>query len=121
MLTAAARRLLKIPKTAVLPETLAELYDGWFAGRNYRTRLGKGWAFNRRGGWQDGPYDICLEQHTAQCWFGLDREFRVYVECDHWVPIASSFAALVKTDALLEGSRARNERMRGFGRFPSHD
>lgn len=121
MLTLHARHLLKIPKNADLSAMLGDLYDQWFAGRTYETRFGEGWTFNRRGRDNTDGYDLCLFHRTAQCEFGLDDRFRVYVQCDKWVPIASSFVSLVEKDALLVGSSARGDRRRGFGTFPTYE
>ncbi len=121
MLTSEARHLLKIPKHADLPTTLADLYDHWFAGRTYETRFGGGWTFNRRGTDSTDGYDLCLSRRTAQFEFGLDDGFRAYVQCEKWVPIASSFVALLEEDALLVASSARGNRRRGFGTFPTYD
>jgi hypothetical protein len=121
MLSTEARRLLRIPRDAALPVSLAELYDRWFAGRSYETRFGEGWTFNPRGmDWRDG-YDPCLHHRTAQFEFGLDSRFRVYVQCRSWILIASSFISLVERDALLVASSARGESRRGLGTFPNHE
>jgi len=120
MLSTEARRLLRIPKNAVLPVSLGELYDRWFAGRSYKTRFG-GWKFEARGASQDGLYDLCLEHPTAQFNFGLDPECRVYVECENWIPIASSFISLVEEDAFLVASGVRKDRVRGLGRFSDYN
>jgi hypothetical protein len=125
MLSAKARQMLKIPKNAALPGSMGELYDHWFAGRTYRTRfdswLEPRWIFKARGELESGIYFDCLERYTAQFNFGLDINFRVCVQCANWIPIASSFVALVETDAVLEQSRARKDKSRGLGRFPSQE
>src|SRR5262245_50341236 len=132
MLTPQARELLKIPQHVQLPDTLNELYDHWIAGRSYETRFGGGWSFRPKESIRDGGpqhhleaqaagYFVCLEHRTAQFWFGLDERFRVYVECDKWVPIASSFISLVEEDALLVASKAKGDRRRGFGTFRSYE
>jgi hypothetical protein len=121
MLSSNARRLLGIRRNAILPAGLGELYDHYFAGRSYKTRFQIGWTFTRRGEWQLDSYDVCLERYTAQFNFGLDPECGVYVQCNNWIPIASSIAALVETDAVLAASRGRPDKLRGLGRFPSHD
>ena len=119
MLSAKARQMLKIPQDAVLPESMDELYDNWFAGRGYQTRFDR-WVFKPRTKVDDGIYVYCLEQYTAQCDFGLDMNFRVCVQCENWIRIASSFVALVETDAVLEQSPARKI-VRGLGQFPSQE
>ncbi len=126
MLSPEARKLLKrfllpIPQGAVLPETLDELYDQWFEGRSFATRFEPGWTFSRRKVERDGVYDLCLEQHTAQFNFGLDPEFRVFVQCKNWIPIASSFVSLVEQAAFVVASGVRKETLRGLGRFPTHE
>jgi hypothetical protein len=121
MLTIEARRILGIPLNVGLPPSLGELYDHWFAGRSYKTSSGLGWTFNPRREDQRNGYDLCLEQHTAQFWFGLDHAFRVYVQCEAWIPMASSFVSLVEGDAILEVSQAKIKRMRSLGKFPSQD
>ncbi len=121
MLSLEARHLLNIPKHAFLSARLDDLYDDWFAGRSYETRFGGGWTFKRRGIDKAYGYDLCLSHRTAQCEFGLDERFRVFVQCDQWVPIASSFISLVEEDAVLMGSSARGDRRRGFGTFPSFE
>src|SRR6266571_6285175 len=110
MLSSEARHLLKIPKHADLPATLGDLYAHCFAGQSYETRFGEGWTFNRRGTDSTDGYELCLSHRTAQFEFGLDHEFRVYVQCDKWVPIASSFISLVEEDALLVASSASGVR-----------
>ena len=62
----------------------------------------------------------CIQHDRAQCYVGLDMNFRVCVECENWIPIASSFVALIETDSVLEQSPTR-KKVRGFGQFPSHD
>ena len=119
MLSAKARQMLKIPQDVVLPESMDELYDNWFAGRGYQTRFDR-WTFKPRTELDEGIFVNCLEQYTAQCDFGLDMNFRVCVQCENWIPIASSFVALVETDAVLEQSRARKDTIHPFGKFPSH-
>ena len=131
ILSPQARQLLKVPKQAELPTALDELYSSWFAGRSYVTRFGGGWSFDAMSGYdgdiqhsQDAQaegYCICLEHRTAQFWFGLDAAFRVYVQCDEWILIASSFVALVEEDAMLEASNVRGGRRRGFGTFSSFE
>ena len=129
MLSAGARALLEIPRDADLPTSLDSLYDRWFAGRRYETPFGGGWSFSSRGGGtiahaeeaRASGYDICLEHRTAQFWFGLDNCFRVHVECESWVRIASSFVSLVERDALLVASPGRGKRRRGFGCFPNFE
>jgi hypothetical protein len=121
MLTSEARHLLKISKHADLPASLGDLYDHWFAGRTYETRFRKGWTFDRRGLDRPDGYDHCLSHRTAQFEFGLDDGFRVYVQCDRWVRIASSFVSLLEQDALLVASNARGGRRRGFGTFPTYE
>jgi hypothetical protein len=117
--------MLKIPQGAALPGSLGNLYDQWFSGRKYRTRFDPvfqpRWIFRSRGELEDDIYFDCLERYTAQFNFGLDATFRVCVQCTNWIPIASSFVALVETDAVLEQSRARKDHVRGLGRFPSQD
>jgi hypothetical protein len=129
MLSPTARALLRIPDQIGLPESLAELYDRWFVGRSYETRFSEGWAFGPRGH-VDIPfvqallaagYAPCLEHRTAQFWFALDSSFRVYVQCENWIPIASSFVSLVEQDAVLVDSIGRGEERRGFGCFSSFD
>jgi hypothetical protein len=120
MLSAKARQMLKIPQDVVLPELLDELYDKWFAGRRYQTRFDR-WIFKPRTEPDDGIYVDCIEHYTAQYDFGLDMNFRVCIQCGNWIPIATSFVALVETDAVLEQSRARKDAIRPFGKFPSHD
>jgi hypothetical protein len=125
MLSTKARHLLKISEHAVLPVSMDDLYDHWFAGRSYRTRFDRRleprWIFKRREELEDGIYVDCLEHYTAQFYFGLDSSFRVCVKCRDWVPIASSFVSLVETDALLEASPARKDQVLGLGRFRSQD
>jgi hypothetical protein len=121
MLTSEARNILRIPKHADLPTNLGELYDQWFAGKNYETRFGTGWTFNRKGIKKRDGYDLCLWHQTAQFDFGVDDKFRVYVQCEHWVPIASSFVSLLEEDALLVASNAIGDKRRGFGTFPNYE
>jgi hypothetical protein len=121
MLTPEARNLLRIPKQADLPARLEDLYDRWFAGQTYETRFGTGWTFNRRDLKNRDGFDLCLWHRAAQFDFGMDDKIRVYVQCDKWVPIASSFVSILEEDALLVASNARGDRRRGFGRFPTYE
>jgi hypothetical protein len=132
MLTPQARRLLDIPESAVLPESLDDLYEQWFAGRGYETRFGGGWTFATKHPSSEDAlpfevesqaqgYSVCLVHRTAQCWFALDAQHRVYVEGDEWIPIASSFVALVEEDAHLLASNATGEGIRGHGLFRSFE
>lgn len=132
MLSPQARKLLQIPKQAQLPTELNQLYDHWIAGRGYETRFGTGWRFMSRSSARDGsmPYQqaayaagftICLEHRTAQSWFSLDSDFRVFVECEDWVQIASSFLNLIEEDASLVASNAKGDARRGLGEFPSFE
>jgi hypothetical protein len=125
MLSLKARQMLKIPPHAVLPESLGDLYDQWFAGRKYRTRFDSRfeprWIFKKRDEFEDGIYFDCLEHYTAQFYFGLDTDFRVCVHCTDWIPIASSFVALVETDAVLEESPARKDNIHGLGKYSCHE
>jgi hypothetical protein len=121
MLTSEGRHLLKIPKHADLQVGLGDLYDQWLAGRTYETRFGGGWTFHRRRSGSADGCDACLSHRTAQCEFGLDDRFRVYVQCEKWVRIASSFLSLLEEDALLTASNARGDRRRGFGTFPTYE
>jgi hypothetical protein len=108
-----------IPEDRTLPTDLADLYDTYFAGRSYQTRFGTGWTFLPRGRKVEEGYDMCLEHRTAQCWFFMDSEFRVYVESDTPVQIASTYISLVEKDAILVGSVATGSSRRGFEQFPS--
>lgn len=121
MISAAARKLLKIPANAKLPEDPAELYDGWFAGRNYKTRFGTGWSFSKSEKNASDLYDLCLEQRAAQFYFGLDSKYSVYVDCGEWIQIATSFVDLVEVDAILVESNATGKKRRGIGSYKSFD
>jgi len=132
MLNKEVRKLLGIPNQALLPDTLPALYDGWFAGRGYETRFGEGWKFASRASVSKSGmphhlaaltegYVVCLEHQAAQSWFAMDEAFRVYVECEEWVQIASSFLRLVEVDALLVESNAKGDRRNGLGTFPTFE
>lgn len=121
MISAAARKLLKIPTSVKLPEEPAELYDRWFAGRKYETRFGDGWSFSRSEKSSSDLYDLCLEHRTAQFYFGLDSKYSVYVDCGEWIQIATSFVDLVEEDAILVESNATGKKRRGIGYYKSFD
>src|SRR4051794_30766372 len=121
MLSVAARTLLEIPADTVLPTALALLYDTHFAGHSYRTRFRSGWDFRPRGRNVEEGFDSCLQHLTAPCWFYLDSEFRVFVEGEAPIQIASNFIFLVEVDAFLESSPATGRSRRGLGQFPSMD
>ncbi|QIF02072.1 hypothetical protein [Roseimicrobium sp. ORNL1] len=119
MLSPIARSLLGIPEGEPLPTDLAVLYDTHFAGRSYQTRFREGWTFLPRGHKVEDGYDTCLEHLTAQCWIFMDSEFKVYVEGDAPIQLASSYISLIEADAILVGSVATGTSRRGFGQFPS--
>ena len=121
MLSAPARSLLGIPQDQVLPSDSAALYDAFFAGRSYQTRFHSGWDFLPRGQHIENGLDGCLSHLTAQFYFFLDSEFRVYVECSAPIQIASSFLSLVEKDAILTSSVATGGSRRGLGQFQSYD
>lgn len=132
MLSKQVRQLLGIPAQASLPDTPDALYEDWFAGRSYETRFGEGWSFASRASVSESGmphhlaalldgYLVCLEHRTAQSWFAMDEEYRVYVECEGWVQIASTLLRLVEVDGLLVESNAKGDRRRGLGQFSSFE
>ena len=122
MLSLRARQLVDIPSDSPLPDDLASLYDRFFAGKSYTTRFGEGWTFLPRGrDVDDDGFDCCLDHRTAQCYFFLDAEFRVYTTGEGSIQIASSFISLVEEDAILVSSVATGHSRRGFGQFPNYE
>jgi len=119
--SAEARKLLQIPTNEIQPSTLAETYSRWVAGRSYSTKGRGTWSFGPRGQLEVDGLDACVDHKTAQFYFGIDEQFRVFVQCKDWVQIASSVFSLIEQDALLNSQGVQGGRSGWGGMFSSFE